>query len=129
MAKNLIKIQRDGKFKDVIITESGSVITIYSNKKLGDIIKQDLEYIGFKKEQIIGINQSLQNLKTLITEQGFKLRLDETEKGYKLIANKGVCSASFLANKEQGVENVLQQAEDWAEELLEELNKNTTNNV
>ena len=122
MTKNLIKIQRDGDFKDAIRSETERYMCISFKYSLERVVKRQLEGVEFDETQIANICESLDNLQKLL-EEGFKIRIDETEKGYKLIVRKATCSTSFSATKEQGVANVLYQAEDWAEEMLKELDQ------
>lgn len=67
-------------------------------------------------------NVSFNNLYALI-KKGFSIRLDEIENGYQLIVRKGNSAISFTATKRQGVSKVLIEAEEWAETMLEELEK------
>jgi dihydropteroate synthase len=62
------------------------------------------------------------NLKEIL-KKGFKFRVDETREKYILIIHKNTCSITFTSTKAEGYENLFNQAEDWAETMLEELNR------
>ena len=62
-------------------------------------------------------------LKTLIVLHDFKLNLTELEKAYRLVVYKNTSSTSFETSKENKIETLFLQAEEWAQTMLEELNK------
>lgn len=81
----------------------------YESKKL----KGDYDKLGF--------------LKTLIVAYGFKLTLKQVERIYRLVIYKNTSSISFETSKENKIETLLLQAEEWAKDMLEELN--SSNNI
>ena len=77
---------------------------------------------------IQGVNnavpQNLENLHKLV-EKGFTIRIDEMEDHLRFIAFKGDASTSCGVSKEMGISSLLRNAEDFAEEFLEDLKVNT----
>lgn len=69
--------------------------------------------------------QQFNNLKEIL-KRGFKFRVDETNEKYILIIHKNTCSITFTSTKAEGYENLFNQAEAWAETMLEELNRKNT---
>ena len=59
-------------------------------------------------------------------KKGFAIRFDEMEDFYSIIISKSVSSANFKTAKDKGVTQLLIEAENWATEMLEELECNNT---
>ena len=111
-----LKIELDEKKWELKLNEYMSNVFSWTTDLLG------LYYV---KRELSEKNNELQNLHQLLS-QGFSFRLDEAVDSYTLIVSKGTSSISFNSLKEYGVTNLLLEAEDWAAEMLEELDKNNT---
>ena len=61
-----------------------------------------------------------------IIKKGFTIRIDEMEDHLRFIAYKGQASTSCGVSKEMGISSLLKNAEDFAEEFLEDLKTNTS---
>ncbi len=85
-----------------------------------------LDLINIDDEEIDKISEikDLKNLFELI-QKGFTIRIDEMEDHLRFIAYKGNASTSCAVSKEMGISRLLLNAEDFAEEFLEDLKDNT----
>ena len=83
-----------------------------------DNLRKVLNMIGSKW----ATPNKIENLYKLVM-QGFNVKLYEAENNYNLIVYKNRSSINFTSSKEQGTAIVLIQAEDWAEEMLKELDQ------
>ncbi len=121
----IMKIKYDDK-KNGLITVKTNVgdWSISKNESLYNIISWSLSILLDTKElmKMVWAQSTFSNLSELI-QQDFIVRIDRTKNGYKLIASKGACSISFNSSEEKGIVNVVKQAEDWAAEMLDELDK------
>ena len=86
-----------------------------------------LDLINIDAEEIDKISEvtDLKNLFELI-QKGFTIRVDEVEDHLRFFAYKGQASTSCGVSKEMGISRLLLNAEDFAEELLEDLKTNTS---
>lgn len=84
----------------------------------------DLAGIDYREVDNLAETTDLENLHQLI-KQGFTIRIDEIEDDLRFIAYKGQASTSCGVSKEMGIARLLLNAEDFAEEFLEDLKSNT----
>ena len=131
MTKQIIKVQKDKRAEESIKIKtkdwSGSVI---GKTKLEEallvvfarILNDNPEIFHNWQANLISLN----GLEELI-QQDYTINIVETKDIYNLIVSKNKCSTSFSATKEQGIANVFEQAEDWAQTMLEELNVQISN--
>ena len=120
----VMKIKLDPKREGSIAVKTNlSSWSISYNETLHNIMSWSLSILLDTKElmKMVWAQSTFSNLKELI-KQGFVVRIDKNEKGYNLIVSKGKCSIAFNAPEEKGIVNVVLQAEDWAVEMLEQLN-------
>jgi len=127
MANKLIfKVEFNKQAKDIIKIDTDiDDWKIYFKEPLGEAIDWAIRISGYDKEskELIGGYDKLGFLKHLIVEHGFKLTLKEEEKAYRLIVYKNTSSTSFETNKENKIETLFLQAEEWAQTMLEENEK------
>lgn len=124
---NLLMIAK----KDDDILSATRVTTIkgrrkYLNKELEEVMLVELVGLDFKKEEIIEIRK-LEKLQQLI-KKGFSLRLYETETSYGLSV---VFHTKLLGEmqilKQQKISELFNNAESWANDLLEQFNSDQEN--
>ena len=82
----------------------------------------DLAGIDYREVDNLGETTDLENLHQLI-KQGFTIRIDEIGDELRFTAYIDKASTGFIVSKEQGISRLLLNAEDWAETMLEDLNK------
>ena len=94
--------------------------------KGSNVILGILDLVNIDAEEIDKISQitDLKNLFELI-QKGFTIRIEEMEDHLRFIAFKGQASTSCGVSKEMGISSLLKNAEDFAEEFLEDLKVNT----
>lgn len=121
--KLIVKIKKEGKEKFLIRTESEQ-FKVQRDEKISNILTLICSLLNIQ-----GVNnavpQNLENLHILV-EKGFTIRIDEMEDHLRFIAYKGQASTSFGVSKEMGISGLLKNAEDFAEEFLEDLKTNTS---
>ena len=98
---------------------------VYFKEPFGEVMDWAIRISCYDREskELLG-EDKLWYLKTLIVLHGFKLNLTEQEKAYRLIVYKNTSSTSFETSKENKIETLFLQAEEWAKTMLEE-NKKT----
>ena len=79
----------------------------------------------YDSETLVGEYDKLKYLKTLIVKYGFKLTLREAKDTYRLFIHKPSYEITFETTKDNKIETLFVQAEEWAETLLEDLKINT----
>lgn len=129
MSNQIIKLERDKTTRNSIKIKTkdwyGSLV---DGQNLADCLSVVFYYVLNKKLELLKDWKknkiSLKNLSQII-EKNFKVNIHESEDEYILIVLKDKSSIRFAAKKEQGISNVLAQAEDWAETMLEDLKVNT----
>ena len=89
--------------------------------KLQDIIVTFLNPVNSRQAVNIIMNQKGFNQLDELLDAGFVLKINETEKEFKVVITKDSCSVTFAVSKEQGIDVALDQANDWAEEMLIQL--------
>ena len=128
MEKTLIlKLKLSKENKSSMIMQVGKekynlVFLKGSNVLLGVV---DLIIIVAEEIDKISSISYLINLFDLI-QKGFTIRIDEMEDHLRFIAYKGQASTSCGVSKEMGISSLLKNAEDFAEEFLEDLKINTS---
>ena len=97
------------------------------NEYMDNLIYWTTDMLGFYyvKKELAQENNSLESLHKLM-KKGFAIRFDEMEDFYSIIISKSVSSANFKTAKDKGVTQLLIEAENWATEMLEELEHNNT---
>ena len=121
--KLIVKIKKEGKEKFLIRTECEK-FKVQRDEKISNILTLICSFLNIQ-----GVNnavpQNLENLHILV-EKGFAIRIDEMEDHLRFIAYKGQASTSCGVSKEKGISSLLKNAEDFAEEFLEDLKTNTS---
>lgn len=70
-------------------------------------------------ERLVEEGYHLTNLTELIAH-GFTFRLGQNERAFNIIVAKDNSSTTFVGEKRNGIASILMQAEDWAEDLIEQ---------
>ena len=131
---NLLMIAK----KDDDILSATRVTTIkgrrkYLNKELEEVMLVELIGLDFKKDEIIEI-EKLEKLQQLI-KKGFSLRLYETETSYGLSVvfhtklSGGTLLGEIQILKQQKISELFNNAESWANDLLEQFNSDQENTL
>ena len=126
MANKLIfkvKFDKETKKRIKIDTDVDN-FSMYFKEPLGELMDWAIRMACYDREskKLLG-EDKLWFLKTLIVLHDFKLNLTELEKAYRLVVYKNTSSTSFETSKENKIETLFLQAEEWAQTMLEELNK------
>ena len=126
MANKLIfkvKFDKETKKRIKIDTDVDN-FSMYFKEPLGELMDWAIRMVCYDREskKLLG-EDKLWFLKTLIVLHDFKLNLTELEKAYRLVVYKNTSSTSFETSKENKIETLFLQAEEWAQTMLEELNK------
>ena len=87
-----------------------------------DIIVTNINPINSKEAVKIIISENEFNNLDALLEKKFIIKIYSIETGYRVVITKDTCSTTFEATKEEGIVEALIQAEDWAEEMLIQLN-------
>lgn len=126
MNKLMFKVEFDKQTKrEIKIDTDVDNFRVYFKEPLGELMDWAIRISGYdeKSQELLG-EDKLWFLKTLIVVHGFKTTLTEAEKTYRLVVYKNTSSTSFETNKENKIETLFLQAEEWAKTMLEE-NKKT----
>ena len=127
MNKLIFKVEFDKQTKNAIkINSEIDSWRICFKESFGEIVDWAMRMSCYDKEskELLGGFDKLEHLKRLIVVHGFKLTLKEAEKEYELFISKKTNSIAFKTNKENKIETLFLQAEEWANEFLEELSHN-----
>ena len=130
MASKLIfKVEYDKQTKKAIkIDTDVDNWQVYFKEPFGEIVDWAIRISCYDREskELLG-EDKLWFLKTLIVLHNFKLNLTELENAYRLVVYKNTSSTSFETSKENKIETLFLQAEEWAQVMLEDYS--TTNNI
>ena len=128
MEKKLIlklKLNKEDKSSMILQTELDKFQISDEGMKKFFISVLDLAGVDYKVVDKLAETEDLHNLHLLI-KKGFTIRIDEMEDHLRFIAYKGQASTSCGVSKEKGISSLLKNAEDFAEEFLEDLKTNTS---
>ena len=128
-SKLIFKIEYDKQTKKAIkIDTDVDNWQVYFKEPLGEIVDWAIRISCYDREskELLG-EDKLWFLKTLIVLHNFKLNLTELENAYRLVVYKNTSSTSFETSKENKIETLFLQAEEWAQVMLEDYSK--TNNI
>ena len=128
MEKKLIlklKLNKEDKSSIILQTELDKFQISDEGMKKFFISVLDLAGVDYKVVDKLAETEDLHNLHLLI-KKGFTIRIDEIEDNLRFIAYKGQASTSCGVSKEMGISSLLKNAEDFAEEFLEDLKTNTS---
>ena len=128
MEKKLIlklKLNKEDKSSMILQTELDKFQISDEGMKKFFISVLDLAGVDYKVVDKLAETEDLHNLHLLI-KKGFTIRIDEMEDHFRFIAHKGQASTSCGVSKEMGISSLLKDAEDFAEEFLEDLKTNTS---
>lgn len=133
MANNLIlKIKKntsDKGQKDYLMVKTKDkewfvYYTEYVSTAVGGALMM-MDYDYEVSLEFLRLNTVLANLRELIA-QDFIIKLDENGKEFGLTISKRNCETRFNVNKKDGIASLFIQAEEWATEMLEEINNNNS---
>lgn len=125
--KLILKLKLNKEDKSRMIMQVGEENYNLVFLKGSNVLLGVLDLIDIDAEEIDKISEisDLKNLFELI-QKGFTIRIDENKDHLHFIAYKGQASTSFGVSKGMGIASLLKNAEDFAEELLEDLKTNTS---
>ena len=122
MKRLIIKIKKENEERFLIKTDC-ETFKVHSTETMSNILTMICSLLNIQ-----GVNnavpRNLDNLQKLV-EKGFTIRIDEMEDHLRFIAYKGSASTTCGVSKEKGISSLLKNAEDFAEEFLEDLKTNT----
>ena len=125
--KLILKLKLSKENKSSMIMQVGEEKYNLVFFKGSNVLLGVLDLINIDAEEIDKIS-SISDLKNLfeLIQKGFTIRIDEMEDHLRFIAYKGQASTSCGVSKEMGISSLLKNAEDFAEEFLEDLKINTS---
>lgn len=105
----MVKTARDGDYG------------VHLSSSLCVVVGGILELMGrdTAAHRLVKEGYHLTNLTELIAH-GFTFRLGQNDRAFNIIVAKDNCSTTFVGEKRNGIASVLMQAEDWAEDLIEQ---------
>ena len=123
--KLILKVKLNKEDQDWWIVEASDCKCQVCNTN--DNVLVNLLYLMDVDEQEVEKLQKTTTLSNLfeLIQKGFTIRIDETEDNLRFITYKGQASTSCGVSKEIGIAWLLKNAEDFAEEFLEDLKSNT----
>ena len=122
--KLILKLKLDKQDGARMIMQVGEEKYNVTFLKGSNVLLGILDLINIDAEEIdkISENTDLKNLFELI-QKGFTIRIDEIEDELRFTAYIKQASTGIIVSKNQGISALLKNAEDWAETMLEDLNK------
>ena len=122
--KLILKLKLNKEDKSRMIMQVGEENYNLVFLKGSNVLLGVLDLINVDGEEIDKISEvtDLKNLFELI-QKGFTIRIDEMGDELRFTSYIDKASTGFIVSKEQGISKLLLDAEDWAETMLEDLNK------